>query len=218
MAIPDLPKIPVTPDTLPPYKTSFSAVGVGMATPPSDKKAFSPADGAPGGNEVLRTSGITKLTPEILRQHKGVSFVGVSTVFLCHDGNSKIFLSKRSKNTRDEHGRWTPGAGGLKHGQSLVENIRRELKEENAADALKIDFLGYTDVFRMLDESTPTHWLVMNFAVLVDPRQMKINEPDMFDDSGWFTLETLPSPLHSQFNNFLKKYRTTLSKIIGENK
>lgn len=161
---------------------------------------------------------IEKLSAETLRKHKGVSFVGVSTVFLCYDGNGKIFLSKRSKNSRDEHGRWTPGAGGLKHGQSLVENIRRELKEENAAKALKIDYLGYMDVFRKSKAGDPTHWLAMNFVVLVDPSQMKINEPDMFDDSGWFTLETLPSPLHSQFNNFLKKYRTKLSKIIGENK
>ena len=54
----DLRKIPVTPDTPPPSKTRFSAVGVATATPPSDKTAFEPADGAPVGNEVLRKSSL----------------------------------------------------------------------------------------------------------------------------------------------------------------
>lgn len=160
---------------------------------------------------------ITKLPSEILREHKGISFVGVSTVFLCHDGKGEIFLAKRSKNSRDEHGCWTPGAGGLKHGQSLEQNIRRELKEENDAEALKIDFLGYTDVFRKLDDGTPTHWLAMDFAVLVDPTQMKINEPDMFDDFGWYTLNNLPAPLHSQFDMFIQKYGDKIKCIIGAN-
>ena len=159
-----------------------------------------------------------KLTPKILRQHKGVSFVGVSTVFLCHDGNGKIFLSKRSKKARDEHGRWTPGAGGLKHGQSLEQNIRRELNEENDAEALEIVFLGYKNLFRKLDDGTPTHWLVMNFAVLVDPTQMKINEPDMVDGFGGFTLDALPTPLHSEFNKFVDEYNLRLNEIIGANK
>lgn len=158
-----------------------------------------------------------KLPPEILRQHKGSSFVGVTTVFLCHDGRGKVFLAKRSKNARDEHGRWSPGAGGLKHGQSLEQNVRRELKEENAAEALKIDYMGYMDVFRNLADGTPTHWLAMNFAVLVDPKQMQINEPDMFDDSGWFTLDNLPSPPHSQFETFMNLHGDTLKKILQSN-
>jgi len=74
-------------------------------------------------------NGFKKLTPEELRKHKGVSFTGITTVFLCHDGKGNLLLGKRSKNTRDEHGRWDVGAGGLKHGQTVEENLKREIKE-----------------------------------------------------------------------------------------
>ncbi len=158
----------------------------------------------------------TKLTPDELRKHKGTSFTGITTVFFCHDGNGKLFLTKRSKNTRDEHGRWDPGAGGLKHGQTVEGNIRRELKEEYDAEAIKIDFIGYRDVFRALPDGTPTHWLAMDFAVKVNPETIRINEPLLVDDQGWFTLDNLPSPLHSQFDLFMSKHGESLRKILAE--
>jgi 8-oxo-dGTP diphosphatase len=159
-----------------------------------------------------------KLTTEELRQHKGVSFTGITTVFFCHDGQGKLFLTKRSKKTRDEHGRWDPGGGGLKHGQAIEDNLRRELKEEYNAEALKLDFLGYIDAFRKTPEGLPTHWLAMCFAVQIDPNQVKINEPEMVDDYGWFPLDNLPSPLHSQFGIMIEKHGSKLRQVMaGEN-
>jgi 8-oxo-dGTP diphosphatase len=156
----------------------------------------------------------TKLTPEELRQHKGVSFTGITTVFFCHDGQGKLFLTKRSKNTRDEHGKWDPGGGGLKHGQAIEDNLRRELKEEYNVEALKLDFLGYFDAFRETPGGMPTHWLAMCFAVHIDPAQVKINEPEMVDDYGWFALDNLPSPLHSQFSFMMKKHGSKLKQVM----
>jgi 8-oxo-dGTP diphosphatase len=158
---------------------------------------------------------IEKLSPEILRKHKGISFTGISTVFYCHDGNGRVFLAKRSKNTRDEQGRWDPGSGGLKFGQSIEGNMLREVKEEYGVEPVKSEFVGYFDAFRNTPDGQPTHWLAMCFAVLVDPVQVKINEPDMVDDSGWFTLENLPSPLHSQFDVFMKKHGARLREIMS---
>src|SRR5512139_2254841 len=134
-----------------------------------------------------------KLSSEDIRKHKGVSFTGIRTVFWCYNNDGQIFLAKRSKNARDEHGRWDPGAGGLKHGQTLEENVRRELKEEYDVEPFELNFIGYRDVFRELEDGTPTHWLAMDFAARVDPSDLRINEPHMFDDFGWFTLDELPA-------------------------
>ena len=155
-----------------------------------------------------------KLTPDELRLHKGVSFTGITTVFFCHDGQGKVFLTKRSRNTRDEHGRWDPGGGGLKHGQSVEENLLREVKEEYGVTPKSFEFIGYFDAFRQTSERLPTHWLAMIFAVHVDPEQVKIMEPEMVDDSGWFTLDNLPTPLHSQFKIFLKKFQDKFRTAI----
>jgi 8-oxo-dGTP diphosphatase len=155
-----------------------------------------------------------KLTSEELRKHKGVSFTGITTPFICHDGAGHIFLTKRSKNTRDEHGRWDFGAGGLKHGQSVEDTVRRELLEEYNVEPLELTFIGYFDAFRTSPDGLPTHWLAMCFAAKIDPSKVKINEPEMVDDSGWFTLDSLPAPLHSQFDVFLAKYGARLKEII----
>src|SRR5690606_8703098 len=120
-------------------------------------------------------------------------------VFVCHDGNGKIFLTKRSKNTRDEHDRWDPGGGGLKHCQAIEENLLREVKEEYGVTPLDYEFIGYFDAFRQTPDGLPTHWLAMIFALHVDPKKVKIMEPENVVDQGWFTLDNLPSPLHSQF-------------------
>lgn len=157
----------------------------------------------------------TKLSAEELRKHKGKSFVGVTTAFSCHDGKGHLLLAKRSKNTRDEHGRWDVGAGGLKHGQAVEDNMRRELKEEYGVEPIKTEFIGYFDAFRTGDDGQPTHWLAMCFAVLVDPAKVKIGEPDMVDEIGWFSLDKLPSPMHSQFDNFMNLYGKRLRQILA---
>jgi len=159
---------------------------------------------------------IDKLPPDILRKHKGTSFVGITTCFVMYTKNGEFFMAKRSNNTRDEHGRWEIQGGGLKFGQTAEENAIREMKEESRATPLKVDFLGYRDVFRENKNGDKTHWLALDFAILVDKNEVKINEPDMFDDSGWFTLSKQPTPVHSQHKVLINKYLKKLKKIIKE--
>lgn len=155
-----------------------------------------------------------RLSAEVLRLHKGVSFAGITTCFFCHDGQGNFILAKRSQRSRDEHGRWEVGGGGLKFGVTVKDNIKRELKEEFNVAPKKLEFLGYRDIFRKLNDGTPTHWVALDFAVLVDPKQVKNNEPEMFDEVAWFTLGTLPAPLHSQAPTFFKQYKNDLKRIL----
>ena len=162
-----------------------------------------------------RPKGVKKLSADVVREQKGISFVGVSTCFFVYDGKGKFYMSKRSEKARDEQGKWEIGAGGLKWGENAEDNMVRELKEEYDADPLKITFLGYRDIHRKLNDGTPTHWLGLDFAVLVDPKQVKINEPDMIDAADWFTWENLPSPAHSQTDIFMTKYHDTLKTLLA---
>ncbi len=43
---------------------------------------------------------------------KGIDYIGVASVFYCSDGKDNILLHKRSRNCRDEIGRWDCGGGG----------------------------------------------------------------------------------------------------------
>lgn len=158
----------------------------------------------------------SKLSPAQLRKHRGVSFTGISAIFFCYDDAGRVFLAKRSNNARDEHGRWAPGAGGHEYGEALEETVRRELKEEFDAAPIAIEFIGYFDVFRKSSDGMPTHWLAMTFAVRVNASQVRINEPHMVDDFGWFALENLPTPLHSQFDTFLRLHGERLKSIVTQ--
>ena len=140
---------------------------------------------------------------------KGVDYPGVTVVFICHDGNGEYVLSKRSVNCRDEHGRWDCGGGGLELHDSIIETLQKEIKEELGSTVLAHEFLGYRDVHREHD-GAKTHWVALDFKVLVDRPSVRNAEPHKFDDVAWFPLSGFPEPLHSQFPNFLELYRSRL--------
>ncbi len=155
-----------------------------------------------------------KLTSDVIRAHKGISFVGVTTSFLCYDSDGYFVMAKRGKQARDEQGTWDQGGGGLKWGVTAEDNVRREVLEEYGATARQIDFIGYRDVFRTLPDGTKTHWLLLSFAVLVNREEVRNNEPEVLDEIGWFTLDTLPTPLHSQQLPLFKQYPDELAQFI----
>jgi len=137
---------------------------------------------------------------------KGEDYTGVTIVYLCHDGNGNILLNKRSNNCRDEHGTWDPGGGGLEFGDTIENTLKKEITEEYCTDVFKYEFLGYRDVHREHNDKK-THWIALDFKVLIDREKVKNGEPHKFDEIAWFTLNSLPTPLHSQFPNFLELYK-----------
>ena len=142
----------------------------------------------------------------------GIDYPGISLVFFCHDGKGNFLLSKRSQNCRDEHGTWDPGGGALEQGDKVDERLAQEIKEEYCAEILEQEFLGYMDIHRE-HKGVPTHWIGLFFKVKVDRSLVRNGEPKKFDEIGWFRLDDLPDPLHSQFPAALKKFGDKLEKI-----
>jgi|SRR3989344_1213380 len=140
---------------------------------------------------------------------KGEDYIEVSVVYFCHDGKENVLLAQRSKNARDEQGRWDIGGGGVELGEAIIDTLKKEIKEEYSTDIINQEFLGYRDVFRKNNDKK-THWVTLDFKVLVDRTKAKIGEPHKFDNLEWFTLNNLPTPLHSQLPVFLEKYKNKL--------
>ncbi len=139
----------------------------------------------------------------------GVNFPGITVSYFCHDGNGNFLMQKRGVNCRDEHGNWDFGGGGVDFGDSVMKTLHKEIKEELGVNVLESEFLGYKDVMRE-HNGAKTHWVALHFKVLVDREKVKNNEPHKFDEIGWFTLNDLPEPLHSQIPNFLEEYGNKL--------
>lgn len=140
---------------------------------------------------------------------KGEAYTGVSVIYLCHDGRGKYLLAKRSTNCRDEHGVWDCGGGGLEFGDTVIDTLQKEIKEEYCTDIVSSEFLGYRDVHRE-HNGTKTHWVALDFLVHVDPTHVRNGEPHKFDDIGWFTIDAFPAELHSQLPHFLALYRSRI--------
>jgi len=140
---------------------------------------------------------------------KGVDYPGISVCFICHDKENNYLFCKRGEHCRDEQGRWDCGAGALEFGDDVLDTLKKEISEEYCTDVISHEFLGYRDVHRVHNDKK-THWLMLDFKVLIDKDKVKNGEPHKFDEIGWFKLDNLPSPLHSQWNKFYEKYNSIL--------
>lgn len=139
----------------------------------------------------------------------GLDCIGITIVFFCHDGDGNYLFARRGARCRDENGRWDTGGGGLEFDGKVEEVLRKEVNEEYCTDVIEHEFLGYRDVHR-IHNGIKTHWIALDFRILVDRDKVKIGEPHKFDEIGWYKLTNLPSPLHSQLPNALKKYKEKL--------
>lgn len=148
---------------------------------------------------------------------KGIDYIGVTVVFLCHDGKGNILLAKRGAHCRDEHGTWDPGGGGVEFGDTILETLKKEIEEEYCTDVIEYECMGFRDVFRE-QESIPTHWISFDYAVLVDKKKAHNGEPHKLDAVEWFSLDELPFPQHSQFPYFLEKYKEDIDRIVRRKK
>lgn len=137
---------------------------------------------------------------------KGEDFTGITITYFCHDGQGNFLFNKRSKNCRDEVGNWDCGGGGLEFGDTVEDTLKKEIKEEYCTDVLRSEFLGFMDVHRELN-GKKTHWVALDFKVMVDRSKVKNGEPHKFDEIGWFGLDNLPQPLHSQIPQALEIYK-----------
>ncbi len=141
----------------------------------------------------------------------GEDFIGVNCVFWCHDGAGRVLMHKRSQYCRDEQGTWDCGAGSMEFGETFEETIAREVMEEYGATPLSIQYITTRNVLRQ-HGGRKTHWIKNLHWVLVDPTEVKNGESEKIDEIGWFSLDQLPTPLHSQITlevDILKKFFAT---------
>jgi 8-oxo-dGTP diphosphatase len=136
---------------------------------------------------------------------KGVDYIGIAVVFFCHDGQGNFVMHRRGQACRDERGRWDFGGGGLKFGETLEAALYREINEEYGTKPLVVEYLGIDECFRTEDDVN-THWVVFRYKVQVNRDEVINNEPDKHEELGWFTLDTLPAPLHSNLPRELEKF------------
>ena len=133
----------------------------------------------------------------------GIDHIGVRCGWVVHDGHGRVLMMKRGPKARDEHGAWEFGGGAVEFGESIDEAVRRELLEELGVKEADIEFLAFRDIHRKTPGGQPMHSISLIHGVKVDPKAPKIGEPEAISEIGWFTKDTLPTPLHILANKTL---------------
>jgi 8-oxo-dGTP pyrophosphatase MutT (NUDIX family) len=140
---------------------------------------------------------------------KGIDYVGIFVTAMLHDGEGNILWRRRGAGAFDERGKWEPGAGGtLEHGETLLEGMKREVKEETGADVLDSQYLGHFESFRELDGGS-THWIGFYYKCLVDPKQVALPDEEEADALEWGSYHDAPQPTMQHFEeeyNYFKKF------------
>lgn len=108
-------------------------------------------------------------------------------------------------------GGWEPGSGKLDLGVDLESNVLREVFEEYGCKGKIQEQLPAHDMFRKA-QGFKTHWLAIPFFILVNPLEVKNNEPHKIDEIGWFRLDNLPEPLTTGFSFTLNKFPEYFAK------
>lgn len=141
----------------------------------------------------------------------GVHYTGISTPFYCNDGNGLFVMHRRSINCRDEQGRWDFGSGSLDFGQEPDFSVLRELREEYGIEGTIQEQLPAHSLLRIVNQ-VQTHWLIIPYFVLGEVHAARIMEPHKADEIGIFTLNNLPSPLHTGVELTMKKFASYFDK------
>lgn len=146
---------------------------------------------------------------------RGVDHIGIGCIFFCHDGQGNVLLHKRGPKCRDEQGVWDCGAGSMEFGESFEDTVRREVREEYGVEPIKVQQVGAKSAVRTKPDGTKTHWVQLLHYVQVDPQGVVNGEPEKIEELGWFPLDAIPEPMHSQLSHDLEMLRAWLVRDMS---
>jgi len=115
--------------------------------------------------------------------------IGIFVSAVCHDGEGNFLMAKRGGQARDKHGEWEFGGGSVEYGETLEGALKREMHEEFGSEPFNIKQVEVREFMR-----EDSHWIGIFFVAQIDRGTVYIAEP-VYDEIGWFTLSTLPSPM-----------------------
>ena len=116
--------------------------------------------------------------------------------------DGKILLQKR-QNAHGE-GTWSLPGGHMEYGETPEQTAVREAKEEVNLNIKNTRMMGVTNDFM---PEYKKHYITLYVEAEHVDGDPSIAEPDKITDIGWFSMNSLPSPLFIPFKNFIENKR-----------
>lgn len=113
----------------------------------------------------------------------------------------KTLLAKRKGS--HGNGNWGSMGGHVEFGESPIEAVKREAKEELG---IEIGNVKFAICLNMIKEGK--HYLDISFTAEIVSGEPTIQEPDKIEAIGWYSLDDLPSPLFPPVAAVLEAIKT----------
>jgi 8-oxo-dGTP diphosphatase len=123
--------------------------------------------------------------------------VGLSAMIF-KDGRV-LFGKRRGSHGAGEYS-W-PG-GRMEYGESIIEAIKREIREETGMEVKDVRFLGIQN----LRQYPPKHYIDISFTAQWESGEPKLMEPEKCEGWGWYFPNDFPSPFFGTIEDHLKMY------------
>lgn len=115
--------------------------------------------------------------------------------------NGKTLLAKRKG--KHGSGMWGSMGGHVEFGESPIDAVKREAKEELGIEIGKIEFAMCMNMIR-----EEKHYVDISFTAEIISGEPSIQEIDKIEEIGWYSLDNLPSPLFPPVEAVLNAIKT----------
>jgi 8-oxo-dGTP diphosphatase len=137
----------------------------------------------------------------VVAERQRVAVYGVS-----FDDEGRLLLA-RAASSLTLRGRWFLPGGGIQHGESPIEALRREMEEETGLSVQPGPLLGVLSDVRNLPDGTDLHTLRLIYRVERWTGTLRAEEDGTTDDVRWFPRDALATlPLASYVEMVLKEF------------
>ncbi|MRR32235.1 NUDIX domain-containing protein [bacterium] len=139
---------------------------------------------------------------------RGVDYIGVGVGAILVDAQGRLFLAKRGEKAKNERGSWEFPGGSVEFGETLSEALKREMFEEYG---IKIEVGDLLDVVDHILPAEGQHWVSPSYICRILSGEPRIFEPDKCAEIGWFSPDSVPSPLSEISKVNLQHYLASLT-------
>lgn len=150
-----------------------------------------------------------------MRVKPGIDCIGVGVGALIINHQGKFLITLRGLKAKNESGKWEIPGGGVEFGETMVNAIVREMKEEHGIE-IKVKALLHVADHIIPDEKQ--HWISPTFICEIAKGEPVIKEPLKCAEIRWVSLveaERLPLSIVTQKDiEYLKKNKHLISKLF----
>ena len=122
----------------------------------------------------------------------GTDYIGVGLGVAILNEKGEVLLMKRSSKSQNEAGTWALIGGRLEFGETLIEGIKRETREEIGVE---IEIIKQLPAHDHMPPGENQHWVGNVFIAKLTSGTPINNEPEKCEEIAWFALDNLPTPL-----------------------